>query len=128
MNLSKIFQLTEEDKSHYNSLIEKIDLSTSDSIIAKLAPKIDSLISAGSLNSIELDLIENVSALVAIYKTYPDLSKKVRRSILFAVSYFCDENDDIPDIVPVIGYLDDAVVAKWVIDSISNELPDVSLA
>ena len=65
MNLSKIFQLTEEDKSHYSSLIEKIDLSTSDSIIDKLVPKIDSLVSTGSLNSIELDLIENVSAFCA---------------------------------------------------------------
>ena len=37
-------------------------------------------------------------------------------------------NDDIPDIVPEIGYLDDAVVARWVIESISKDLPEVSLA
>ena len=31
-------------------------------------------------------------------------------------------------LIDSIGYLDDAVVAKWVIDLISSELPDVSLA
>ena len=37
-------------------------------------------------------------------------------------------SDDIPDVVPEIGYLDDAIVAKWVIESISKDLPKVSLA
>ncbi len=41
---------------------------------------------------------------------------------------FKDNDDDIPDIVPEIGYLDDAVVARWVIESIGKELPEVSLA
>ena len=76
----------------------------------------------------EVELIKNVSILLSIYRTYPDLTDSTRRRILFAISYFCDENDDIPDVVPEIGYLDDAVVAKWVIESISNDLPRVSLS
>ena len=76
----------------------------------------------------EVDLIKNVSVLLSIYQTYPDLTDSIRKRILFAISYFCDENDDIPDVVPEIGYLDDAIVAKWVIESISEDLPKVSLA
>ena len=76
----------------------------------------------------EVDLIKNVSVLLSIYQTYPDLTDSIRKRILFAISYFCDENDDIPDVVPEIGYLDDAIVAKWVIESISKDLPKVSLA
>ena len=52
----------------------------------------------------------------------------IKRRIIFAISYFCNSDDDIPDIVPEIGYLDDAVVARWVIESIGKELPEVSLA
>ena len=74
------------------------------------------------------DLIKYVSVLLNIYQTYPDLTDSIKRRILFALSYFCDSNDDIPDVVPEIGYLDDAVVARWVIESIGRELPDVSLA
>ena len=128
MNISKIFQLTEEDKAEYNLLIHKIDLNDASKIIDMLNSKLDTMTTSKSLNSIETDLIKYVSVLLNIYQTYPDLTDSIKRKILFALSYFCDSNDDIPDVVPEIGYLDDAVVARWVIDSIGRELPDVSLA
>ena len=127
-NISNLFQLTEKDKDQYKKLIDKIDLDTSDDVIGMLNTKIDRLIASDQLNDIEVDLIKNVSVLVSIYQTYPDLTDSIRKRILFAISYFCDENDDIPDIVPEIGYLDDAVVASWIIESISKDLPEVSIA
>ena len=128
MNISKIFQLTEEDKAEYKLLIDKIDLNDASKIIDMLNSKIDTMATSKSLNSIETDLIKYVSVLLNIYQTYPDLTDSIKKRILFALSYFCDSNDDIPDVVPEIGYLDDAVVARWVIESIGRELPDVSLA
>ena len=128
MNISKIFQLTEEDKAHYLRLIDKIDLNKSSEIIQSLNLKLDNLVSSKKLNTIETDLIKNVSVLLSIYQTYPDLTESIKKRIIFAISYFCDSDDDIPDIVPGIGYLDDAVVARWIIDSISADLPAVSLA
>ena len=128
MNISKIFQLTEEDKAEYNLLIDKIDLNDASKIIDMLNSKLDTMATSKSLNSIETDLIKYVSVLLNIYQTYPDLTDSIKRRILFALSYFCDSNDDIPDVVPEIGYLDDAIVARWVIESIGRELPDVSLA
>ena len=127
-NISNLFQLTEKDKDQYKKLIDKIDLDTSDDVIGMLNTKVDRLIASDRLNDIEVDLIKNVSVLVSIYQTYPDLTDSIRKRILFAISYFCDENDDIPDIVPEIGYLDDAVIARWVIESISKDLPEVSIA
>ncbi len=127
-NISNLFQLTEKDKDQYKKLIDKIDLDTSDDVIGMLNTKVDRLIASDQLNDIEVDLIKNVSVLVSIYQTYPDLTDSIRKRILFAISYFCDENDDIPDIVPEIGYLDDAVIARWVIESISKDLPEVSIA
>jgi len=127
-NISNLFQLTEKDKDQYKKLIDKIDLDTSDDVISMLNDKVDRLIASDQLNDIEVDLIKNVSVLVSIYQTYPDLTDSIRKRILFAISYFCDEDDDIPDIVPEIGYLDDAVIARWVIESISKDLPEVSIA
>ncbi len=128
MNISKIFHLTEEDKAEYKLLIDKIDLNDASKIIDMLNSKLDTMTTSKSLNSIETDLIKYVSVLLNIYQTYPGLTDSIKRRILFALSYFCDSNDDIPDVVPEIGYLDDAVVARWVIESIGKELPDVSLA
>ena len=128
MNISKIFQLTEEDKAEYKLLIDKIDLNDASKIIDMLNSKLDTMATSKSLNSIETDLIKYVSVLLNIYQTYPDLTDSIKRKIIFALSYFCDSNDDIPDVVPEIGYLDDAVVARWVIESVGQELPEVSLA
>ena len=128
MNISKIFELTEEDKAEYNLLIDKIDLNDASKIIDMLNSKLDTMTTSKSLNSIETDLIKYVSVLLNIYQTYPNLTDSIKRRILFALSYFCDSNDDIPDVVPEIGYLDDAVVARWVIESVGQELPEVSLA
>ena len=128
MNISKLFQLTTKDKAQYQKLIDDINLNSSDEVIKTLNVKLDKLIESGKLNDIEVDLIKNVSVLVSIYQTYPDLTDSIRKRILFAISYFCDVNDDIPDIVPEIGYLDDAAVARWVIESVGLELPEVSLA
>ena len=128
MNISKIFELTDEDKAKYQLMIDKIDLSKSSEVIDTLNSKLDSLIDSKKLNNIETDLIKNVSVLLNIYQTYPDLTDSIKRRIIFAISYFCNSDDDIPDVVPQIGYLDDAVVARWVVDSIGNDLPEVSLA
>ena len=46
--------------------------------------------------------------------------RRIKRRIIFAISYFCNSDDDIPDIVPEIGYLDDAVVARWVWRALGN--------
>jgi len=128
MNISKIFQLTEEDKAHYLTLIDKIDLNKSSEVIQSLNLKLDDLVSSKNLNIVETDLIKNVSVLLSIYQTYPDLTESIKKRIIFAISYFCESGDDIPDIVPEIGYLDDAVVARWVIDLINADLPAVSFA
>jgi len=87
-NISNLFQLTEEDKDQYRKLIDKIDLDTSDDVISMLKAKLDKLISSDRLNDIEINLIKNVSVLVSIYQTYPDLTASIRKKILFAYLIF----------------------------------------
>ena len=122
-----LFRLTKKDKEHYRRLIEKIDLKVMPSIMKMLGPKLQGMLSS-NLNEIELRLIKNISALVGILQTYPNLTESIQKRILFSISYFCDEDDEIPDIIPGLGYLDDAKVAEWIIESISDEMPELSLA
>ena len=122
-----LFRLTKKDKEHYHKLIEKIDLRVMPSIMKMLGPKLQGMLSS-NLNEIELRLIKNISALVGILQTYPNLTESIQKRILFSISYFCDEDDEIPDIIPGLGYLDDAKVAEWIIESISDEMPELTLA
>ena len=81
MNISKIFELTDEDKAKYQLMIDKIDLSKSSEIINTLNSKLDNLIDLKKLNSIETDLIKNVSVLLNIYQTYPDLTDSIKKNV-----------------------------------------------
>lgn len=46
----------------------------------------------------------------------------VHRSVLAALAYFGDAKDVIPDDVPMVGFLDDAIMIKMVEEELKHEL------
>ena len=109
-------------------MIKQIDPGHQSSIIKVLGIKIQTMLDEGHLNSVEIELIEDVARLAEILELYPGLPETVIKKILFAMSYFIDENDEIPDIIPDYGYLDDVKVVNWVIDDIRNQIPKMTRA
>ena len=109
-------------------MIKQIDTSHQNSIIKVLGIKIQTMLDEGHLNSVEVELIEDVARLVEILELYHDLPETVIKKILFAMSYFIDEDDEIPDVIPDYGYLDDVKVVSWVIDEICDQIPNMTRA
>ena len=124
----KLFQITKEDKDHYKKVIQKIDVNNMEIIIKVLGEKIQKIINHGNLNRAEVILIEDMGKLSRILDENLDLPKLVIQKILFAMSYFIDENDEIPDIIPEYGYLDDLTVVNWIMEDIQKKLPEVANA
>ena len=124
----KLFQITEEDKDHYKKIIHEIDINNKEIIIKVLGEKIQKIINHGNLNRAEVILIEDMGKLSRILEENLDLPKLVIQKILFAMSYFIDENDEIPDIIPEYGYLDDLTVVNWIMEDIQKKLPEVANA
>jgi len=91
-------------------------------ILKILGPKIESMIKKGNLNSVEIILIDDIAKLIGILELYPDLPTNMVKKILFALTYFIDENDEIPDIIPNYGYLDDIKVVEWVLDDVWDQI------
>ena len=50
------------------------------------------------------------------------VSWEVKAWILAGLAYFISPLDAIPDVIPVVGYLDDALVITWVMHEISDEV------
>ena len=46
----------------------------------------------------------------------------IHRSVLAALAYFADAKDVIPDDIPMVGFLDDAIMIKLVEDELKHEL------
>ncbi len=128
MNDLKLFKITKEDKDHYKKVIQKIDVNNMEIIINVLGEKIQKIINHGNLNRAEVILIEDMGKLSRILEENLDLPKLVIQKILFAMSYFIDENDEIPDIIPEYGYLDDLTVVNWIMEDIQKKLPEVANA
>lgn len=126
MSDPKLFKLTDEDKAHYLEIIESIDPNNTRTIVSVIGTKIKAMISDGKLNSVEAELIDDIAELMGILEMYPDLPLSIVKKILFAMTYFVDENDEIPDVIPKYGYLDDIKVVEWVMDEIKGQIPPMS--
>jgi uncharacterized membrane protein YkvA (DUF1232 family) len=118
--LNKI-QLTAEDKARYREQIKNIDLSLLSKITDAVPAKIKKLLETQSLNEIQVRLLNDTAQLYTILTSTPDLEDDVKRDILFALQYFVEQEDEIPDDIPGIGFLDDYLVVQWVVEEIKEK-------
>ena len=114
-------QLTEKDKERYRKDIEKIDLEIEQEVMKCIPDKLDLLMGLSHLDNAQLQLVQDVAKLYQFLSTNPIQSIELRKKILFALQYFIDPNDDIPDSIPKLGFLDDAAVVRWVVDDIIDD-------
>ena len=114
-------QLTEKDKARYRKEIEQIDLEIEQEIMKRIPDKLDMLMGSSHLDNAQLQLVQDVAKLYQFLSTFPLQSIELRQKILFALQYFIDPDDEIPDSIPKLGFLDDAAVVRWIIDDIIDD-------
>ena len=117
-NEAKNFQLTADDKERYEKRINEIDLSSKETLLNSIPRKIESLRCLPDLKSFQVELIKDISTIYNLITTKKDLNGLAQRRILFALEYFNKIEDEIPDQLPWVGYLDDAVVVRWVLENL----------
>ena len=114
-------QLTEKDKARYRKEIEQVDLEIEKEVLSRVPDKLELLIGSSHLDNAQLQLVQDVAKLYQFLSTYPIQSTELRQKILFALQYFVDPDDDIPDSIPKIGFLDDAAGVRWIVDDIIDD-------
>ena len=125
MKPSDQLELTDADKARYEQRIAKIDLNEIPQVIRDIPKKIDRLISNPDLLDYQLSLVSDISKLLSLLKDVPELNDELKRRIVFALEYFLEEQDEIPDDSPDIGLLDDYVLVRWVVDNIMADYTEV---
>ena len=118
-------QLTEADKERYEKRISEIDLVNMSIVISDIPKKIERLVSNPNLLDYQIALVTDISKLLNVLVTLPDDSVHLKKRILFALEYFLEEEDEIPDDSPQIGLLDDYVLVRWVVDNIMADYTEV---
>ena len=125
MKPSDDLELTDADKARYEQRIAAIDLNDIPQVIRDIPKKIDRLISNPDLLAYQLALVSDISKLLNLLKDIPELNDDLKRRIVFALEYFLEEQDEIPDDSPDIGLLDDYVLVRWVVDNIMADYTEV---
>lgn len=126
MPLALSFELSDRDLEHFNAALAKareaVGNKSSDEIIAAASRLL------GGADKIEVpdfvaQRLERLDALIAMVRDEGwHLPEEDRDRVLSALVYFADPTDVIPDSVPVLGFLDDAIAIEMCVKDLHHEL------
>ena len=114
-------KLTETDIIKYRQEIDEIDINEKEEILDEAFRKITKLLENQNLGKFQLLLIQEINALYNTIRTNNNLEQLVQQKIIFALRYFIKDEDDIPDDIQGIGFLDDLTVVDWIINDIKQQ-------
>jgi uncharacterized membrane protein YkvA (DUF1232 family) len=126
MPMTLQLELSDQDLAHFKLAIDKAKLATvrkSDEEITASARAL--LISAGEteLPDFIKQRLTKLDALIAMLADEAwDLPADDRMRVLGAMQYFSESDDMIPDHIPVLGYLDDAIAIELSTIELKHEL------
>ncbi len=121
------FTLNEEDLKYFRGLHRRAKKGARDRDSVGIIKEVEALIKRvrkkGTMPTYLQEAIETLESLIRMLhdKEYA-VPKNVSRDVVAALAYFAHEDDLIPDDIPVLGYLDDAIMIKFVEEELKEEL------
>ncbi len=127
MPLDITFTLSDEDLGRFQAIVDKANTALQDeSAIREIEDGARKLISESAdahLPDFISDRLQRLNVVIDMINDHEwQLSDDERRGVLGALAYLVDAEDLIPDHVPGLGFLDDAIYAELVIDELRNEI------
>lgn len=126
MTIEINLELTDADLAHFKTLMQEAISKTSDlseqEILDKAQAVVDEM-EKSNLPEFVKSRMDSLSTLIASVQDeewqMPDDEKK---DIMTSLVYFSEPQDLVPDEIPVLGYLDDAIMIELVIQDMSLDL------
>jgi len=120
------FELSPRDIRYFRERLERVrsgDSAGDEDTIIRLATNLVEEAVAAEPPQFVLDRLTKLEQLVAMLRdTEWRLEGRDRARIIDALAYFVDPDDLIPDRVPGIGYLDDAIMVELVVQELKHDI------
>jgi uncharacterized membrane protein YkvA (DUF1232 family) len=121
------FQLDESDAEYFRSLYRKAKKGASDqgaeTIIASARDVVKRVRASKKTPRFVIDAIEVLADLTDIIQDEDYAAPtRVKSEVLAGLAYFTNPEDLIPDNVPGLGFLDDALMVKFIEEEFKHEL------
>ena len=121
------FKLDEDDARYFRALFRKAKQAATDQdpeeILSAARALVVSVRRSKKTPGFVLEAIDTLQDLTEIIedKDYA-APAKIRNDVIGALAYFANAEDLIPDDIPVLGFLDDAIMIKFVEEQFKHEL------
>jgi len=127
MPLDITFTLSDQDLDHFQNIVDKAKTAMeSEQSAARIEAAARQLITDASASDLPGFIADRLHKLSTVIDMVDDeewqLNEEERKRILGALIYFCDPEDLIPDHIPGLGFLDDAIYVELVIRELQAEI------
>ena len=120
------FELSEKDLRYFRKVLQKVRKgrnAENESVILREAEELLEEVKRTDAPQYVQNRISQLSKLIAMLEDEDwRLEGADRKRVLNALAYFADPDDLIPDRVPGLGYLDDAIMVELVVQDLKHEI------
>src|SRR5678815_292516 len=121
-----VLDLSEKDIKYFRSCLQAVKkgaLSSDESVVLKAAGDLMAQVAAAEAPEYVQERIGKLSLLVSMLEDQRwRLTGADRARVLNVLAYFVDPDDLIPDRIPGLGYLDDAIMVELVLQELRHEI------
>ncbi|HNP36800.1 MAG TPA: YkvA family protein [Woeseiaceae bacterium] len=127
MPLEIKFTLSDDDLMRFQEIVDKaravVNSEQSYAQVEAAARKLLEETSTADLPDFVAARIQKLGVVIDMINDKEwNLAEEDRNQVLVALAYLCDPDDVIPDHIPGIGFLDDAIYAEIVLGELRNEI------